>query len=123
MSLPEELVRDRLSADPLIPARVAGRIYPLIRPQDSLLPAITYQRISSDRGPSLGGHESALTNIRLQVDCWASSYPVVKALAEEVFAALTVASGALRALLLSDNDLYEEQPRIYRASMDFSVWV
>lgn len=123
MSTPEELVHDALAADAAVAGRVASRIYPLLMPQGAALPALTYQRISSDHQPSLAGHTSGLVNIRLQVDCWASSYAVVKALAVDVLIALSAGATAFKALLLSDNDLYEEEPRIYRASMDFSVWV
>ena len=66
----EPLVRALLLDDPSSAAVGGTRIYPLIRPQGTPLPAITYQRVSRTRIDPLNGMER-VQNARLQLDCWA----------------------------------------------------
>lgn len=111
----------RLTAHAGVSALVGTRIYPLLMPQTPVLPAITYQRISAEHIASIGGH-SGLENPRIQIDIWALSYNTSKALAAQVRAALTESMDGFAALLLTDLDDYEPETRIYRCSLDFSLW-
>lgn len=101
-------------------ASSAARIYPVDLPQDPTLPAMSYQRISSQPQTSMGGF-CGLDNPRIQIDCWATSYSAVKELAEAVRDAMMSAS-AFNALEISDQDLFEPDVEIYRVSIDFSCW-
>lgn len=100
----------------------SARVYPMILPQGSVLPAVTYQVIDKPRidTASLSGH-NARVRARVQVDCWAGTYAQVKSLADATRNALLTAS-AFTALNLDDRDLYEDDTHIYRVSADFSVW-
>ena len=101
-------------------ASSSARIYPVYLPQDPTLPAMSYQRISSQPHVSMGGFCN-LDNPRIQIDCWATSYSAVKELSEAVRDAMMSAL-AFRALEISDQDLFEPELEIYRVSLDFSCW-
>lgn len=102
-------------------ALAGGRVYPDILPQNVTLPAITFFRVSGRHEVSMGG-SSGLDNLRVQVDCWASSRSDADTLAESVrtamFAATTFSVGGVDGPM----DTYEDDTLIYRTSMDFSVW-
>ena len=108
-----------LSGDASVSALVVARIYPVVLPQSVTLPAITYSRISGGQVNSLSGY-SGLEQPRIQVDAWATTHVVVKELRDAVHAAMNGAT-TFRALLESDMDLYEDDTKIYRISMDFFV--
>lgn len=120
----ELLLTARLLGHAAVRAQADTRIYPLVIPQDPppVYPGITYQRITSDHVASLQGH-SGLVDARVQIDVWALSYAGAKALAREVKAAITEpGADKLGGLLLTDLDDYEPDTRLYRVSMDFSIW-
>ena len=65
----------------------AGRIYPKIRPAKAALPAITYQRITTERVRSHTG-PSGLAYPRFQINAWAATWDAANALAVEIRTAL-----------------------------------
>lgn len=95
------------------------RVFPMVRPQESGVPAVTYQRVSNVPTTSLAG-DSGLDSVRVQIDAWASTYANAKALAAQVRSALLGA--AFKALMVSDFDDYETETQTYRVSMDFNCW-
>ena len=99
---------------------VSTRIYPLIVPQESAMPAITYARVSGGQQNDLSGY-SNIENPRIQIDCWATSYKEIKTIAENVHAVLYAAT-TFKAILVSDMDLYESDVELYRETMDFKIW-
>ena len=86
MSL-EEGLKSALTADGTVNGLVSGRIYPELMPDDVTYPAISYQRISTVRRQFLTGVDD-FTQVRIQVDCWDSSYSGVKTLAAAVKSAI-----------------------------------
>lgn len=80
MATAEEALVARLRADAGVLALVGARIYPLITPQDVLLPAIAYQRISNVIDRAQDGFATRSVT-RFQLTCQANSYSGVKALA------------------------------------------
>ena len=98
------------------------RIYPVLLPQGAAaaFPAVTYQRVSADRVYSLSGY-STLENVRIQIDCWATSFETVKDLGDKMRQTVDGAT-AFASNLISDQDLYEDELGVYRVSMDFSLW-
>jgi hypothetical protein len=96
------------------------RIRPIVLNQGDTLPALTYQRVSGGQQNVLSGSFS-LENPRIQIDCMASTYSGAKALGAAVLTAMTGAT-TFTALLISDQDIYEDVAECYRVSMDFSVW-
>jgi hypothetical protein len=108
-------------------AAIATRMYPVIRPQSTILPALTYQRVAATRVDGLT-EPGRLVDVRLQIDAWAAGYGQVKELAANVRLALNgYAHGprdGLRAMhFLVDQDLIDETTKTYRVSADYSIWV
>jgi hypothetical protein len=109
-----------LTTDPAVSAVIASRCFPVVLPQNVTLPAVSYQRISGGQENSLKG-SSNLENPRIQVDVWGTTYSAVKDLAAKVMAAMRAAS-TFKALVISDQDLFEDETETYRVSIDFSIW-
>ena len=114
-----------LGTDATLAALVGSRIYPLVRPQNSALPAITYQRISAPRVTSHGG-DSGLTNPRYQFNCWSDSYLEARSMAERLEKLFGGQSGMFPGAQASfvDNDLDDSEPdeREFRAIVDVVFW-
>ncbi len=83
----EEGLRTELLADAATLAIISTRIHPSVIPQGGALPAIVYNRVSSERTVDLDG-PSDFVKVRIRVDCWHNTYAGVKALADAVRAAL-----------------------------------
>lgn len=100
----------------------AARVYPLIRPQGAALPAVTFQRIDTQRlaTTSLSGHNSKI-RCRMQIDCWATTYAAAQSLFDAVKAAMLSAT-AFSALNAGEHPLYEDDTKIYRVTSDWSCW-
>lgn len=80
-------VRTRLVNDAQVSAVVGTRVYPMIRPQGSALPAIRLQFPSNSAERVLKGDEGTQV-ARIQVDCFASTFGATWQLAEKAKAAL-----------------------------------
>lgn len=76
-----------LSGNAAVAAIVKKRIHPLVIPQGGTLPAVVYQRISSVRNVDLGG-PSSFVQVRMQIDCWHTSFSGAILLADAVRGAL-----------------------------------
>ena len=101
-------------------ATAAGaRVYPMTAPDGVLKPYITYQRISANSENVLSG-ASGLTNTRMQIDVYASTYGEACAIASEV-AALMAAWSVQNVSVLSQ-DFYEDPVKLFRVSSDYSIW-
>lgn len=120
MSQLEPKIYTVISGAAAVAAVVSTRIYPVVLPQDVALPAISYSRISGGQINSLTGY-SNLESPRIQVDVWGETYSSVKSLAADVHTAMDGAT-TFGALLESDMDMYEDDTKIHRVSMDFIVW-
>lgn len=96
------------------------RLNPLVLPQKPTLPAATYTRIGGAPVNSFDGLDG-LDNGVYQIDCYAETAVVARTLADAIRDALD-ASAALGGTLLDVRTDYEEDPRLYRVSMDWSLW-
>jgi hypothetical protein len=114
----QEIIQVLTAGSPL-PTAAGNNVYALVLPDNSSLPAITFQRISSTPVNDLSGH-SGLDQVRMQIDCWSRTYGGAKALAAQVRALMTEAG--FKALLATDRDDYESDTQIYRSSTDYMVW-
>lgn len=109
--------------DASITALVQDRVYPLTRPQDAAVPAVTYQQITLDPHMNLGGIDASLRQVRLQIDCWALTFDAAAALALAVRDRMNTAASNFRSVLLSGGlDDYESDTRLYRRMMEFNCW-
>jgi hypothetical protein len=98
-------------------ALVSGRCYPLTAPDPVVKPYIVFSIITKVNENDLGGL-SGLSNYRVQVDPYATSYGAVKVLSDSAESAMT----GLGAISLSSQELFESDTQLYRITMDFSIW-
>lgn len=115
----EQQVESVLKNDAGVTAVVAGRIYPVLMPQNIALPAITYQRIATTPENGLAGH-LGIDQVRMQVDSWSTKYSEVKDAAAAVRAALALTP--LFALCIMELDDYEPATQTYRVIQDYQIW-
>lgn len=112
-----------LIADNAISQQIAERLWPVIREEGSGLPAITYQVISEVPSNDLDELDGSLINYRVQLDVWASGYDAARILKELMRARLQTPATTFSALPVGGGlDLYEDETKIFRVSMDFSMW-
>lgn len=84
-----------LAANAGVSALVSTRIYPLLLPQEPTLPALVYQRISTNPlGHSQDG-PNHLARVRMQLRCHGATLLAAKQLADAVRAALDGYSGTM----------------------------
>lgn len=129
----EETIIAALLADPQVAGLVGTRVEPGRRSQGAAFPSVVFNRISgepvlSDDAPGAAD----LTDSRIQVDCWAETYPAAKLLARAVRAALrgfsTTSEGAGVHFVFPEierdfNDsggAGADYP--FRVSLEFNVW-
>lgn len=126
----EAAVIQHLLAHPGVAALVGDRIYPMRLPQRPTYPALTCQKVSGPRVTAKDG-PAGLAQARMQVSCWAKSYPDAKAVAEQVRRALAGFSGVMGGAggvkvemtqLENEVDMYEPETGIYHVPVDFVIW-
>lgn len=129
----EQGLHSKLAGTAGITNLTSTRIYPGIASQNTVLPYITYSRISGLRVQIMGSI-SGMGHPRMQISCWAATYTGVKALAEQVRLALDSSSGAWGGTTISasifegDGDLPEQiapgggKPKAYGVYLDFEIW-
>jgi hypothetical protein len=126
----EEALRAHLLTVPEVVALVGTRVYVAVLPQTVVLPAITYQRISSP--PVTHRGDPTLTQVRMQVDGWAegllSNYDTASALRAAIRAGMKTfrreaAPRVTKAILRDKRDLRDPASNRWRVSLDFMIWV
>lgn len=109
-----------------VSALVGARIYPLVMPQPvPVMPAIVYQIVNDSPIQSLHGPTLGLRQARVQIDAYGANYAASQALADAIEAALDATSsggGQCTAVRQGRRDLYESDTKLFRVSLDFSVW-
>ena len=100
-------------------ALAGGRVYPLIAPDSPIKPFIIYQNIANTPEVTLA-NGVPISNTRMQIDCYDKTYAAVKAFAAAVQAAMT--SATFTNVPLMNQDLYEQEVKLYRVQLDFSIW-
>lgn len=87
-------------------------------------PYVMCTRIFSEPQSSLEGYTSALEKIRLQVDCYAESFDSVIAIARQVRNAIDATDGVnnIRGVCINEMDFFEDDPRLFRRMLEFSVF-
>jgi len=122
----EEAIVDMLTDDNAVKA-ITTRIFPVMIPQDSAYPLITYQRISGLRDTVMEG-PSGFAHPRMQIDSYAKTYAGAKELAGAVRQALygkTYFGDGVRIgsiVMLSDSDFFEPAIGCHRVSADYMIW-
>ena len=121
----EEQIYTRLSGLAGLAALVDDRIYPKILEQNCTLPAITYQRVSSERISAMGV-DTDIVRARFQISAWAETYTEMVAVAEQIRLALqryriTTGTKIDDCFMLPEVDLFEEEIRTFQRAMDFEI--
>lgn len=109
-----------LNASAAVQAICGQRIYALVRPQDDILPAAVYQRVSTVPINSLTGF-SGLDAVRLQITCYASTLLAAKQLAAEISMALNGAS-SLKSTRVMELDGQDPETKDFHVIVDFNIW-
>ena len=112
----------RLEATAGVTALVGQRIYAMSLTQAAAMPAITYQKISPGL---LHTMQTALpvARPRLQVNCWADTYSVAKAVAGQVRNALNgYDDGTVAAMIIDERDLLNPDSLRECVSQDYAIW-
>lgn len=116
----EQTLYTVLSTNVAVAALVSTRIYPLLMPQNTAMPCVVYQRISSVPVTSING-DSGLDSVRIQVSCWAGTFAGAKGLASAVRSAVD-GSSLLKSVTLMEMDDIDNETRNFRSMIDFSIW-
>lgn len=123
----EGALLSRLTSAPAIASQVGGRVHWVTRPEKGVLPAITLQHVTDERGQSYTGFDEAHP-ASVQIDVWATTYAQAKALKEAVIAVLapraTVNGIRFDRGFMTARDLSERTDTqfIFRPSMDFTFY-
>jgi len=89
-------------------------VYPVVLPQGTTYPAITYQVVYDGTEQSLNGGVYA-RSVRVQVDVWAKSYGEAKSLKDLVVAKIIELNG----IDISAQDIYETDTLLHRQLIEF----
>lgn len=118
-----------LSTDEAIASRVGSRIYPVRRPQDSELPAITYFLVTGRGGHTHDGPDG-LKHPLFQFSIWTKTREGVDGYLEGIEIAALVRRrldglklGIIEGIFLENEgpDLYEDDTEIHHRPLDFRV--
>ena len=96
----------------------SGRCYPLIAPEGTVSPFITFQKVSGIPDMDLDG--PGRENCRFQFDVWGTTYSAAKTLAESAKTAMVGASFSNTPIMAMD--LYEEVSKEYRVMLEYYIW-
>lgn len=108
---------------------VGTRIYPLVIPESNgNQSAVVYTRVTTQRYHCFGT-DATLQTPRMQIDCYAMSYPAALTIANAVVARLQNAStlgggaGAVNVAVITRDEAqtYEEETKRYRVRVDFHI--
>lgn len=122
-----EAVRSRLVAHAGTTALIGTRAWFYMLPQDPTLPAVTVQQISAVR-PSAMGSDVGKAEGRIQTRACAANRAGVKALAEQIRAALQRFSGTVASTEIIDirfaneRENYEADVKVWTVDQDWMVW-
>ena len=114
-------------------ALVSKRIYPTIMPNNVILPAVSFQRISTERTHAFQA-DVALTSATYQISSWGKNDTVKKgyahadAVSKQVRAALQNYSGTMGSttvnavLLIGELTDYDTATETYAVHQDYEIW-
>lgn len=116
----EEDIVAALNANAAFSALVGTRLFPLFRPQNSPLPSVAYQRVSTAPENSLLGF-SNLEQVRIQFECFAKTVLEAKTLASVLRTAIDAAP-SLKATCVYVADDIDAETRNFRVFVDYNFW-
>lgn len=96
-----------------------AKAYPFVAPDNVAPPYITYFAVVSIPENTLSSGVSII-NTRFQIDVFGKTYASMKTLVASLVTAMSAAP--FKNVQLSRQEFYEQELRIYRMSLDYSVW-
>jgi len=123
----EKAIYYRLANASSVTSLTSTRIYNLQLPQETAMPAIVFQRITTSRDLIAHGGALGLAEAIVQVSIYAETVTSVRALSEAVRVLLHVYKGTLNSVeiilsrLVNEVDLFDSELEIYHVAMDFQV--
>ena len=132
----DEAVYAHLIAFPGLSALINKRVYPIVMPINVVLPAVSVQRISTERVHAFQA-DTGLTSASVQVSIWAKTDTVKKgyshtaAVSEQTRKALQNFSATMGGTggvtvnaVLMDTEMtdYDETTQTYAVHQDFQIW-
>lgn len=97
------------------------RVYPLVLAEGVEPPAAVFQEVSSAPVNTLDDGFGGISQVRMQVDVYAATPEQARVQASAVISLLTQQQD-LVCLFQGRRSLFEQEARIYRESLDFSIW-
>lgn len=115
-------IKNKLLARSEIVALVSTRIYYSILPQNPVLPAISFFKVSNYRP-----HDLDIALPRFQFDSWSTTYAQATQIANEIRLALQREKGTwtgmsiIQGIYLNEEMFYENDTKIYHIASDFNI--
>lgn len=107
-----------LSSSTQVAALTGSRVYPLLVPQDSTLPAIDYIFVGGTISPTFDTPGTA--KYRIEVNCWGDTYLEAVTVRAAVIQALNgYRSATLYVRLIQPRDMFDHELLQYRAMVEF----
>lgn len=121
----ETKVVTRLTGYTAITAVVGTRIFPVIVRSDTVLPCITYRRLSGERDYTLAG-SLGWAAVRISLTAWAADYATARGLADDMRKALDAYSdgtsdGIQIASVQDGADGYDPDVDVFGCSIEVTV--
>jgi hypothetical protein len=121
----EEALFDYLTSDAGVSALVDERVYPVRLPERSLIPAISWSRVSANRIYTYSTFEDtdAWVAARIQFNCWDYTAMGSMELGEAVLKALSGYYGEFigSSFAINELDIYEAPTKFHRRILDFLI--
>jgi len=126
----ERATKEILLTNSAVFALVGPRIYPVVIPEGSEYPCISYQRIDGSHitAPLLALADPGAGAARLQITAWGKTYESAKAVAEAARIALQRWRGTIAGIVVWDivtagdgPDLYDNDLLLYGAPSDYTI--
>lgn len=96
---------------------VCDRVYPIILPEGTTYPAITYQVIFDGANQAFNSGNYMSRDVRFQIDIFSKSYSEAKTLKEQVIHEVI----GLNAGDITSQDIYEDELSLYRQIIDIKI--
>jgi len=126
MTTIQSVLYTRLSTHAALTSLTGLRIFPVEAPDGTARPYLTYHLISRNEVTACDGDAGVIDQV-IQIDVWAESYAGARAVAEVLKTRLTnwkdaaTTPAVLRTFKEDERDDYEDDTRIFRASLDFRL--
>lgn len=122
----EDAIYTHATDDAGISALIGARIYPGYASQNTTVPYIVYQRISSVPINLLAA-DTDITEARWQFNCYGTSYPSAVAVVEAVRTAFARYSGTVASIEILDVfienvvDRYDDEQKLFQIAVDMLI--